>query len=355
MKRVILIITFICVSVYAFAGQKLKWDPVEGASGYYLEIRDSDGNIVVQENVTENFYEITKLLPGSYSFRVATLNILKQRGESSGWIDFSIEKLYVPELTSASKSEIFTSADNSIIVRGSNFRPQSRFLLRGKGGEIGLPDTEIKSENEAVVKFRPSPSMSGTYDLVIINRGDVESVMKDSIKIVAPEEAGITCFAGAGYSATGILGEFSDYYSTSTAGADLYFQLSARNYGFENIVAEAALDFRRFTNTSSKKESTLTFVNLGFGLGYYYPLSSLPVEIFVKFRAGPVYTMLTLDENLTGKDKSSIDPCVMAGAGVRYYPFDKIFIEPAVSWSTVFYNGTSFNSAAISFSCGIKL
>jgi len=120
------------------------------------------------------------------------------------------------------------------------------------------------------------------------------------------------------------------------------------------VLLEAAVFTPRFTYASSSKESTLMYAALGLGAGYYYPLTSLSSELFVKLQGGPAYTVLTLDENVKEKEISSIDPFAMAGVGVRYYINGFFFIETALNWRTVFYTGTFFNDAGMSINAGIR-
>ncbi len=354
MRRILIIILLTASVLYA-AEKRLSWTPVEGAWGYYIEIRGADGAIVVQETINTSYYDISKLEPGSYSFRISSVNILKQKGESTDWIDFDVEQLFVPELKSISRSELVAKINNrNIIIRGTNFKPQSRFLLRGKGMEIALDDVDIRSETEVSINFKPSVSQKGIYDLAVINRGDVEAVLKGAVTIVEPEEAKSVWYAGAVYSVNIPMSDFTDYFATSYTGGGVYLQMSATKYGFENFLIDIEADAVRFVNTADTKKSSLTQISLGLGLGYLYPVPASPVELVLRFHAGPVYTSLTMDENITGKNVSSTDVFAMLGAGVRYYSWGNFYIEPSVGWKTVFYTGTFFNDVYVSLGLGMR-
>lgn len=355
MKSIVLILILFSVPVNAAPLNRLTWERVEGASGYYLEIKNSADTVVVAETVSVNYYDISKLDPGKYTFRIATVNILNQRGESTDWIEVTVEKLFVPELKSVSRSELVASmANRNIIIRGVNFKSSSRFLLRGEGREIELADFDVRSEKEVVITFKPETSDKGRYDLVIINRGDVESVLKDAIVIVEPEKAETVYYLGGFYSVNMPMGAFPQYFATSFTGAGLFLQVPALNFGYDNILLEAEVDAARYVNTADSRKCSLTYVTLGLGLDYVYPVSFAPVELIFKFLAGPAYTVLTLDENPTGKEQTSIDWFAMAGAGVRYYMTGSAFIEPAFAWKTVFYTGTFFHDSRIYINCGVR-
>jgi len=358
MKKLILTITLICIwiSVYPEPSRKITWNAVPGAWGYVLEIKDSSGNIIVNTEIQDNFYSVAKFDPGEYSFRISTLNILKQKGGSTDWIKFTVEKLYIPQLKSVAKKQLIsTHINRNIYITGKNFRPESRFLLRGKDREIEIKDVKIISDTEAVLKFRPSTDMQGKYDLVIINKGDVEAVLKDAISIVAPSEAETFYIFGAGYMANTPYGMWSDYFAPSYIGGKIFFQFSVKNLLFEYFLFGVEADVVQYINSDTVKKSSLLYGSLGFGAGYYYPIYSLDLDIFIELNAGPAYSVLTLKDNIKDKTTSSVDLFVMAGAGLRIYLNDNLFIEPECRWKTLFYKGEYLNEGAASLSAGVKI
>lgn len=358
MNRLLLTLTTLLISVnlYSEPGTKIDWDPVPGAWGYLLEIKDSSGSVIISKEIRESQYSVAGFAPGRYSFRIATLNMMKQRGESTGWSDFTVEKLYMPDLKSVSKKQMVSSYTNKkIIITGSNFRPESVFLLRGNGTEIKISDVEIISDKEVLISYKPPPSAKGKYDIVVVNKGDVESVLKDAIEIVEPAELERFYYIGAGYLASKPYGVWGDYMAPSYTGGKLYFQFSIKSLTFENILFEAEADAVRFTNLETVKKSSLQYASLGFGTGYYYPLYSLNTELFIKFNTGPVYSIMTLDENVTSRVTKSYDWFVKGGAGIRVFFGDSFFIEPAFSWKTAFYTGEYIHLQEVSFSAGVKI
>ncbi len=337
------------------AERSITWEPVAGASGYFLEIKDSEGNIIVSTTVSENFYSMSNLKPGAYSFRVATLNILKHQGESTLWIDFVIEKLYIPELKSVSQGELISSFSNkNIVVKGKNLKPGAKLFLRGNGKEIELTDFQVISDTEAVFNCKPDSSSNGKYNLVIVNRGDAVAVLNDAINIVEKEAAETICFAGIGYSVNIPFGKSSYYYGFSYTGVSGFFQISGRNIGLTNIIFETEFDAVRFNYIDSLKKSTLSYATLGIGPGYYFPLVSNSLELFFKLQGGGVYTSVTLDENLIDKKVSSIDLYAMTGTGVRAWMTENFFIDSALGLKTIFYAGESMYDIKVSLSCGWK-
>lgn len=355
-RNIILIMILAYTAVYAEPARNLSWEKVEGAAGYYLEIKDSGDTVVVSQTINSNSYDISKLQPGKYSFRIATVNILNQRGESTRWIDFSVEKLFIPKLKNASRKELIASSVNrNIIIRGSNFKSQSRFVLRGNGIEVELEDVDVISESEAEINFKPSSSQKGVYDLAVINRGGVESVLKNAFTIVEAENAEIPFYIGGAYSVNMPAGGFSDYVAMSYIGASAFLQVSALKFGYDNLFFDFEIDAARYANTADSKKCSLTYATMGFGTAYVYPVLNARVDLVFRFLTGPAYTILTLDEKLSDKEETSIDWFGMLGAGVRYFPGENIFIEPSFNLKTVFYTGTFFYDARVSFACGTRL
>lgn len=355
-KILLIILLFISSALVSIAAERnIMWEPVAGASGYFLEIKDSEGNIIVSTTIADNLYSVSKLKPGAYSFQVATLNILKQQGESTRWIEFVIEKLYIPELKSVSRKELLSSFYNkNIVINGNNLKLGAKLFLRGNGREIALTDFRIISDTEATFSCKPDSSSNGKYDLVIVNRGDAVAIMKDAINIVEKEAAKTICFAGIGYSVNIPLGKWSDYYESSYTGVSAFSQLSGRNIGWTNIVFETELDAARFNYIDSLKKSTLSYATVGIGLGYYFPIVSNSLELFFKLQGGGVYTSVTLDESLIDKKVSSFDMYAMPGVGARIWMNDIFFIDSALGLKTIFYLKESMYDVKVSLSLGWK-
>lgn len=355
MRFKVIIILLFFTPVYSAPVKQITWEPVPGAWGYYLEIRDEKSSIIVNAEITNNYYTVSALEPGAYSFRIATMNILKQKGESTPWIDFVIEKLYIPELKSLSQRQLISSISNkNILAAGTNFKPGAKFFIRGNGREIEITDVVIKSGSEALFSFKPDSSMKGVYDLVIINRGDVESVLKNGVEIVEAEEAENIYYTGAGYTANIPMGVWSDYYGLSYTGAEFFFQSSGRNIGLENILLETAVEAVRFNNADSLKKSSFFYTSFHIGSGYYYPLVINKLELFVRLHGGVLYTYLTMDEKPDEGSVTSIDISLMAGAGVRAYISESLFIDSSCSWRTVFYAEEALQNVRLSLACGVK-
>jgi len=94
---------------------------------------------------------------------------------------------------------------------------------------------------------------------------------------------------------------------------------------------------------------------LGFGVGYYYPVSDDNLELFIKFQSGCSYTSLTLDEMKNNNNINYVDFFGMAGMGCRVYLNKNYFVETICAGESVFYSKSYFHTIQLSFFCGVKL
>ena len=352
-KRITTLIIVISIAAYAAPESRLTWEPVSEARGYYIEIRDSKGKFIVRENISRNYYDVSKLEPGRYSFRIATVNIAKEKGESTGWITFVIEKRVPPGLKKVSPSEIMISDTvNEIRIKGENFNSGTRFFLRRGKDEIQIRNVRILSENEALISFKSEQAMKGFYDLTVVNKGGAKDVLANAVNIVETEKRKTRFFAAAGYDMNTPRGDWAGYFSPSYMGGSISMQMSAGKYGYKNILLETGISGAFYSNTSSTRKSSLIILSSGVGGGYYYPAKE-NLNIFLKVTAGPAYSVLTLDESTAGGKTTSIDLFVKPAAGVRYYAGDRFFIEPSINWNTIFMSELFFHSWGISIYAGI--
>lgn len=350
-KTITTLIIIVSISGYSAPGARLTWEPVPEARGYYIEIRDSKGRFIVRENISRNHYDLSGLEHGRYTFRIATVNIENERGESTEWLTFTIEKMIVPELNKVSPFEILISETvQELTIEGRNFNSSSRFFLQRGKEEIHLKNVIIKSENQALSSLK-TETMKGSYDLVVINKGGGRDVLINSVNIVEPEKEKNRFFAAAGYDINIPLGVWADYFSTSYTAGSVSLQMSAEKYGYNNFLIESGIAAASYSNTASKKKSSIIFLSTGLGLGYYHPALE-KLDVFMKFLAGPAYNILTLDESEDGGKITSIDLFAKTAAGVRYYAGGSFFIDTALNWNTFFMADSFFHSYGISIYAG---
>jgi len=56
----------------------LRWQEINGASGYQIEIRDSNQKYILNEKIKKNFFKVTGLSSGKYEHRIGVINKLEK-------------------------------------------------------------------------------------------------------------------------------------------------------------------------------------------------------------------------------------------------------------------------------------
>ncbi len=165
-------------------GNSLSWEPVDGAGGYIIEIRDSQKKMIVEKEIDVTHFDISRLAPGHYQYRLTTLNKLSRRGNNTGWINFQVEKAVIPVIKSISGKVLYNTSDNSpLTVSGENFLYDTKLYLK-KGNETVELNTRFISENVLTAYYRPDKKISGIYKLVAVNSGGFESAARLEIEVI---------------------------------------------------------------------------------------------------------------------------------------------------------------------------
>jgi len=176
-----------CVMLYGQGSNRITWEPVYGAGGYIIEIKNSSGRVIVEKEVASTYYDVSKLPEGDYQYRITTLNKLKQKGGSTSWIDLAIERVIVPVIKKISHKQLAWSYDNpEVTLSGRHFTKECRFFLRSGSKRIEL-DTDFISETEVRFSLSPGEGDAGAYDMVVIDKGGFEGVFSSALEIVPPD------------------------------------------------------------------------------------------------------------------------------------------------------------------------
>lgn len=369
----------------------LQWKPVTGAGGYIIEIRDSGEKIIVEKMITDTTYDISKLKPGKYQYRLTTLNKLQRKGNNTGWINFSIEKGIVPVLTKVSKKTLSHSTDNlSLTVTGENFLKDTRLYLK-KGSEKIELDTSLISSRKLKVIFSLENKTGGVYDLVAVNRGGFESVMISAIEITDPLVATVKnnqkvetdqradqkndvssnrlarlnmLTFGAGWDFNIPVGEWSSRLKPSLSGFHLYLSyplsniMYAKNIPFlKNCGAETSIGFADYKFVRGLNAES--FKKMAWYAGLNYPLMPgfIPsgMSLIFNLNGGAAYSSMTYYSDDKLIDYSSIDFSMKAGVTIRYEWFNNYFTDLSFDYSRLVYMAHPLDEAKISFRAGVML
>ncbi|WP_411822559.1 LIC11435 family protein [Leptospira sp. 'Mane'] len=151
--------------------QAISWQEVPGASSYILEIKNSNGYMVLSEKTTSNTYNVTNLGSGVYEHRVGVVNRLGKVGAYSEWVKFEVVVSKIPTLTNDSIYSISKEDKQKVFdLQGTDFVDQMKVYMVIDGKKIPAKKVEVESSTRARAIFDIDPGMNtGIYDLVLEN------------------------------------------------------------------------------------------------------------------------------------------------------------------------------------------
>lgn len=400
---IILLITAVFQTAFLYAqdGTVLKWEPVDGAGGYVLEIRDSQKKLIVERNLDVTRYDISKLSPGHYQYRLTTLNKLMRKGNNTGWINFYIEKAVIPVLKTVSRKVLYHSSDNPpLIVNGENFLSDIRLYLKKDSESIEL-DTRFISGSELEVSLRSEKKISGVYNLVAVNRGGFEAVMKSAIEIsdpvipavksVAEDKSikkisedkalksipekkngiasnGFSCFhnlsCGAGWDMAVPVGEWSSKLESSLTGFHLYLSFPVSEFMFlkntpvlKDFGIEAVFNYAGYNFTDGTSSESFSKGGCYAGINYTLipALFTQDLSPILNLDAGMTYSAITIVSYKQLKDYSSFDYAVKCGLSFRYKWLEHFFTDLSAGYGRTFYVSHPLGEMTLSLRAGVIL
>lgn len=395
---IISVLLALSVNGYLFAQDRsvISWEPVDGAGGYILEIRNSQKKIITEKELADTSYDISKLTPGSYQYRLTTLNKLKRKGKSTEWVNFFIEKAVIPVLKDVSRKVLSNTSDNPpFYVTGENFTGDTKLYLKKDSESIEL-DTSFISGSELKAVFKTEKKSVGLYDLVAVNRGGFESVIKSAVEIndtvipvvkniqdntalnntsenrvteqtpaVSTGLTGMSRLAlGAGWDLTVPAGDWSSNLDISLTGFHLYLSYPLSNFPTLNNISvlknsgiECLFSYTGYSFTKGKDSESFSMTGCYAGINYSAFPGFLPPEMSLIFNidAGAAYSSMTIffDEKLS--DFSSLDFSMKCGLALRYEFIKNFFTDLSAGYTGVFYLSHPLSEVTVSICAGLML
>jgi len=168
-RGLVVILIFLGWSLQAQSGkpdlveQEISWNPVEGAWGYEVVIREGNEevfNLQVNEAVV-NF----SLPPGEYEINIGVLNKFKKIVSSTGWKPLTILEALQPVIRDFSPQREFLRSSGNLVLKAEVFqvRNDTSFFLISSGGD-SVPGKLRILENETVELSFPMDKLAeGEY------------------------------------------------------------------------------------------------------------------------------------------------------------------------------------------------
>ena len=149
---------------------KLEWNKVAGAGGYIIEIQDTNGQVRLRRQTTEN--GIAFDLPvGEYRQRIGVLNKFKKVSVWSNWRSLIIKRPGDPIITAIRPARVAVGkAAQSFEIRGRNIYRGSKVSIV-KDGVLVPFVTRSAVTGRIVLRLDTTTVAPGTYAVIIENPG----------------------------------------------------------------------------------------------------------------------------------------------------------------------------------------
>lgn len=154
----------------------IEWKKVSENSEYFLELKNSENQIIKKEKVKNNFYEFN-LKPGNYFYRIALLNKFSKPSTFSNWGEIKIEK----EKQKKEKKFLLTLVPGLVQFKSdkknySYFWWSYFFTLGIIGNEFRLKGNQIANEklNDPFFLSALNWNTPILFDFYFLNRLDAE-------------------------------------------------------------------------------------------------------------------------------------------------------------------------------------
>jgi hypothetical protein len=160
--------------------QRLAWDKEEYALYYEVEIQIFSGRqySAYYSETTENTFIETSLSPGRYRYSVTPYDLLRRRGDSSDWEEFTINTAYQPEIVKIVPSYFYMdqSKERVLLISGNNIFDDSVIYLRNGARDLIPINKTITNNSSARLTFDDDTLVPGTYEIYIKNPGGLETL-----------------------------------------------------------------------------------------------------------------------------------------------------------------------------------
>lgn len=204
-KIILFFILFIHVPLFSqeLGDVSLKWEEVKGALGYVIEVRDSEGKVIINERIRTNYYELKGVTPGSIEHRVAVINKFGKVEEFTKWVPVVVIRSRDPIILDATVySAGLEETSKRIEIKGNHFLENMKVYVKKDGVTIPASNVEISKNGTvayatfAIEKF---PDV-GSYDIVLENPRNKTAVNqksfvlgkdKDQAEVIANRQAKI--------------------------------------------------------------------------------------------------------------------------------------------------------------------
>ena len=142
-----------------------------GTERYKPEWR-KDGNralLTINREIKEGVWNITAVNPSGREFTVPEV--------------LTVKSAEVPEINISTPVPLHTGKISQFTIKGSNFSPEMKVVIKNGKDEIPVESIIVKNENEAVVFANLEKAGKGTYDIIITNPGGKSAIADSALTV----------------------------------------------------------------------------------------------------------------------------------------------------------------------------
>lgn len=151
----------------------ISWEAVPGSGGYLVEVETQSHEPVLSRQVADN--KVTFLLvPGSYVFRITTLNRFLRAQGTTDWTSFLVTAPSPPTLVSVVPDRLLTGRPQSVVIEATNLSKQAQVSVISPSGAAVAISADRPSKSTMLIKL-PALNDSGAYTLTLTNPPDLSS------------------------------------------------------------------------------------------------------------------------------------------------------------------------------------
>jgi len=156
--------------------QEISWNPVEGAWGYEVVIREGETE-VFKTQINEASVQFS-LAPGEYEINIGVLNKFKKITGSTGWKPLVILAALQPVIRDFSPRQEFLKSSGKLVLKAEVYqvREDTSFFLKSADGERIAGTLKVMEDETVELTFPMSELKEGEYLLYARDPSGLEDV-----------------------------------------------------------------------------------------------------------------------------------------------------------------------------------
>ncbi|TGN13365.1 hypothetical protein [Leptospira ilyithenensis] len=146
----------------------IQWKPIENASGYSIEVKDTQGKVLTKETTEPSASFLLGI--GTYTYRIGVFNKFKKIAKFSSWKELIVRQVSSPIIRSQSTLAKREGGKDILTVSGDNFYEGTKAYIIQDGKKIPVELETTSDHKTSIVKVESSKlNKNKDYKLVLEN------------------------------------------------------------------------------------------------------------------------------------------------------------------------------------------